>query len=354
MTGPNDTSNRDKDGGRDKNGDQNRHARLQLYADACERLFGRKAERIAFPGGSNRKSAVVTCGDDAWVFSRRASAARAELEAGVLGELHRLGAPVPAPVAQKDAWIVQQFLPGERLSTAMDGMAPDARTRWLDEAIRSLALIHEAGRRAGLERRVVVIGARAGWIEQLIDMPRRLALELALPPPVVPADGLRSRLTPKRPRFIKWDARPGNALAGAGGDVFWFDWEHCGCRDPLDDLAWLLGDEWAPDDDGMEGALLARHLGAFADGRSADEARACLMAFGAFHMAVRLSLIVEHRGDGPWWDRAYSLAHDKIGVTPDGVARLCARGARWASADGATAPLAAWFRAAGDRILARR
>ena len=64
------------------------------------------------------------------------------------------------------------------------------------------------------------------------------------------------------PRFIKWDGRLGNAAARADSSVAWFDWEHCGARAWLDDVAWLLGDEYAGATTASEGHLLARHLDA--------------------------------------------------------------------------------------------
>lgn len=321
------------------------------FAAAFRRLTGNVPDTVRFPGGTNRKSAVVACGETEWVVSRRASADRAALEAGVLAELARFGAPVPRLVVHEGFWIVQERLMGERLTLTLDRATGALRLDWLRRAAASLAQIHEAGRRAGLARRVAPIGARDGWLEHLIDMPRRLGRAIGVTAPDLPTDRMARNLTTVTPQFIKWDTRPGNAMAAPSERVFWFDWEHCGCRDPLDDLAWLLGDEWTPDDEAAESGLLSRHLSDFRGSRSHDEARAYLMAFGTFHTAVRLSLIVEHRGNGPWWDRHRCLAQDKIGVTPEGVARLCRRGARWAAASGETAALAPWFRAAAERLL---
>ena len=219
----------------------------------------------------------------------------------------------------------------------------------------SLSVVHEAGRRAGLERRVIAIGARPGWIDQLIGVPGQIGRQIGITAPDLAADRLRAALAVANPQLIKWDARPGNAMATSTEtgtkEVMWFDWEHCGCRDPLDDLAWLLGDEWAPENESVETEILDRHIGDFAGRRGRDEARAYLMIFGTFHMAVRLSLILEHKGNGAWWDRDYCLTHDKIGITPEGVRRTCRRAARWSAADPLTAPLSRWFQQAEEHIL---
>lgn len=321
------------------------------FAVACGRLLGRTPDRISFPGGTNRKSAIARCDGEEYVMSRRGSAARADLEGGVLAELARFEAPTPRLIAREGRWLIQERLEGDRLSTAIDSSDPAGRRQWLHRAAQSLMEIHEAGRRAGLERKVVTIGARAGWLAQLVDMPRRAGLTIGVPAPALPTEALAASLAVAKPQFIKWDARPGNAMAAPAGRVFWFDWEHCGCRDPLDDLAWLLGDEWTPEDEGAENEVIARHLNGFSGTRSEGEALSYLMTFGTFHMAVRLSLIVEHRGKGPWWDRAICLRQDKIGVTPEGAGRICRRAARWAAQNAATAPLSRWFRDVEEKLL---
>ena len=81
--------------------------------------------------------------------------------------------------------------------------------------------------------------------------------------------------------------------------VRWIDWEHCGCRDPLDDLVSLLCDEYTPDWPDVEGRLLAHFLPAFVGGSSTDDASDYLATFGALHSCVRLALILEEKADGP-------------------------------------------------------
>lgn len=321
------------------------------FALACRKLLGFEPDRIEYPGGKSRKSAIAVRGDEKWVISRRGTAERAKLEAGVLTELAPYGAPVPRVIACRERWLVQECLPGERLSAALEKTDAGGRTDILYRTAESLARVHDAGRRAGLAARVVTIGTRAGWLERLIAAPAHTGRMIGLAAPALASERLATRLVVREPQFIKWDARPGNALVAADGAVSWFDWEHCGCRDPLDDLAWLLGDEWTPDDEAAENAMLQAHLTQFCGGRGADEALAYLRLFGTLHMAVRLSLIIHYKGDDDWWDHDYCLNHDKIGVTPEGLTRTCRRGARWAQADALTAPLSAWFRDVEHAIL---
>jgi hypothetical protein len=134
---------------------------------------------------------------------------------------------------------------------------------------------------------------------------------------------------------VKWDARPGNALIvndGADdGGVAWIDWEHCGARDALDDLAWLLCDEYMPDHVGLESALLKRFLPLFAiqSKRSPEDALVYLSRFGSLHTCMRLLLVLKHKGDGAWWSAEACERTDRVGVTAQAARRLCARGARW-------------------------
>ena len=93
-------------------------------------LTGRRAVRVLFPGGSSRKSAVIVTDDgDRLVITRRRHEGRAELEAEVLGQLKRQGAPVPEIIARDGKWIVQENLGNLRLSEAIDAAAPKQRDR---------------------------------------------------------------------------------------------------------------------------------------------------------------------------------------------------------------------------------
>ena len=171
---------------------------------------------------------------------------------------------------------------------------------------------------------------------------------LRIAPPRLPVESLIDHLQVLRPQFIKWDARPGNAIARDDGEVAWIDWEHCGCRNRLDDMVWLLGDEYIPDWPDTEEKLIEAHLPAFANGLTASDARAYLFAFGTFHLCVRLDLIISKKKDEPWWDGDYCLDRDKVGVTLQSALGTCQRAARWAGNVPLTEPMVPWFKDVSD------
>ena len=168
--------------------------------------------------------------------------------------------------------------------------------------------------------------------------------------PEIDRTALLQQIRVRKPRLIKWDARSGNAILRDDGAVAWFDWEHCGRRNRLDDLIWLLGDEFTPDLPEVEEQLLQLHLPAFADDLGTDEARSYIATFGSFHTCVRLELILENKDGDDWWEWDYCLARDKVGVTLEAAHRLCARGARWASWSPLTEPLVPWFGRVAERL----
>src|SRR5438270_692207 len=134
---------------------------------------------------------------------------------------------------------------------------------------------------------------------------------LGLGCPELPLARIEALYTVPRPRFVKWDARPGNAMVGEGGAVAWFDFADCCCRRRLDDLGWLLGDEFTPDLPEAEERLLARHLPAFADDLDPAAARLYLRVFGVFHSLCRLGLILDDAFEHGWRDWARCLEGDK-------------------------------------------
>lgn len=301
---------------------------------ACRDLIGLEVVAVDCPGGPLRRSVRARGRTESVIVTRRAVPARAELEAGVLRELRSAGAPVPAPHAFDGHWLIQEDLGGVRLSAALDGADVMRASALASRGAESLLRCQRAGRAAGLAERVRPIGVEADWLSSLIGVPGRIAVRLGLRDPGL-EDALDiQRLRPRRLTFIKWDARPGNAMVGANGETAaWFDWEHCGARDALDDLAWLLCDEYMPDHAGLERALLERWVPEFArhSGRELADAHEYLARIGSLHSAQRLMLVLEQRdkSNGAWWGSAACLHDDRIGVTAKAARRLCSRGARW-------------------------
>ena len=323
---------------------------IESIGKVCKTVFDVDPSSIEFPGGERRKTAVVHVNAQSFAVSRRRSPQRAQLEAEVLRRLHQRAAPVPALVEHFDRWVIQEFVPGVRLSEALDAGSSETRNQLAQDAVSSLAKIHRAGEMAGLEKRVVVIGSKPGWVDRLIETPTRLSTQLGLPAPDLDTTALAAHLQVTEPKFIKWDARPGNAQVNAQGKTIWFDWEHCGCRNPLDDLAWFLCDEWSPFDSwDADQKLIRSQIESMTD-KNADEKCDNLLAFGALHMCVRLALIISRKGDGNWWNRKKCLKGDKIGVTKSETVNLSKRLINWSRHGSHLAPLTPWILRLSDRL----
>ncbi len=315
-------------------------------ADACLRLLGRKATAVDWPASRSRRSVRVTFGDGSVIATRRRRRERAELETHVMRTLYAEGAAVPAVLAFDGAWMLQEYIDGERLPHILTGGDGARARRFLDAAARELAKVHDIGRATGLDQKVVRLGRTDEWLLDFFTTPARMGEALALPPPALDVEALIARLRIDTPALVKWDARPGNAVARPDGSVVWFDWEHCGTRNAMDDFAWLLADEYVPELDDLAEIAVAHAP----DGQGADEARAYFAAYATFHTVVRLALVVRHKGDGDWWDEATCLAEDKVRVTAEGARLLCGRGAAFAGMDELTRPLAGWFSGVADRL----
>ena len=312
----------------------------QDAAAVCARLLGSRVTGWEAPGGG-RQSVRLYLQQGTVIATRRRRANRAALEIEVLRALHAHGAPVPRVLAAGDGWLIQDDLGPRRLSAVVQGAGAPT---WLERAIDGLHAVHEAGRRACLADSVVPIGASNGWLQaNVLAAPEKVGRILNLLPPPLDGQKLDLLLSPRTRAFIKWDARPGNAAARDDDTVAWFDWEHCGARCALDDLVWLLADEYVDLSPEAEDAILKRHLDRFVDDRSVAEKLAYVHTFGSFHLCVRLGLILAYKGTGLWWDPALCLKQDKVGVTKDAALRICERGVRWSARARETAPLAPWF-----------
>lgn len=330
---------------------RNETATMKSRADEAvqiaEEILGRPVDRVERMVASSVRAIRLHSGDETMVAARRPGVERAALEATVLTELGRHGAPVPRLIAQRGRWVFQQDLAGERLSAALWSGSGDTAAL-LDRALESQAQLHEAGRSAGLERRIAPLGLEQAWRQRLAAMPGRLGEMTDLPAPRYEAAAAARQLAPRTVSLIKWDARPANAMLTPDGSIAWFDWEHCGCRDPLDDAAWLLGDEYMPDIDNT--ALIDRAVALMAGENGPDAARAYLVNFGVLHMSVRLALILSKRNEyGGWRDWETCLKLDKVGSTAASFRRTAQRASRWAAGSGHLTALAPWFEAMADR-----
>lgn len=318
--------------------------RRTILLQATESLLNAQATGIEFPGGKHRESCrILLDQEDSVIATRRDNIDRARVEAKILHNLGSRGAPVPKLLATNHAHIlIQQEILGSRLSYELNNSDSAHCERVLASTLSSLHAIHTAATESGLEQLVPTLGRNTSWIKGLLERPHVIGKYLKVPAPELPRRELINQLRIVEPLFIKWDSRPGNAIVTDQSEVFWFDWEHAGKRNRLDDMAWILGDEFVPDDADAEIRLLDEFIPKFSFPMDADVGHRYLMCYGCFHMVVRLGLILKHMR-GSWWDLDYCIEQDKVGVTLLCAQRLAKRGARWAARCDLVEPLAPWF-----------
>jgi hypothetical protein len=316
----------------------------------CTRVFGRAPDRVAFPGGKHRATFIADVAGDYFALARRPDEQAAAIEGIVMKCLSPTGL-VPRLVTVKGPWVVQECMPGIRVPIAIDELEdmPD-REALLDHCIAALASLQAHAHEERLQHRVAKLGAKEDWTFGHTDRPERISKVLGIQPPVVDLKPLAKRFRNDHRDFIKGDARPGNALVN-DNRLVWIDWDGCGTRNALDDLAFILADEWTAIDPRTETRLLQKHLPSFARNRSDSEAYDYLMAYGVFHMCARIRRAIRYRQrDGKWWNRETCLLGDKIGVTKSEVGRMCARSMRWADEVAELRPMVPWFQQVMDRL----
>jgi hypothetical protein len=314
-------------------------------------LLHREVVDVEYPGGKSRDSIRVILKDgESVIATKRDDLDRANLEQKVLRALTKKGVPVPRLLAGKRRLLFQQDLGNQRLSQALALAKGEQIHQLLDSALTGLSLSHKAASQAGLDNEVPERGHEKSWVEGLIERPTVIGKHLEIPAPELDQEALCDQLAVRRARFVKWDARPGNALVDDQGVVYWIDWEHSGSRNRLDDMAWLIADEYVDDSIEIEQALLDSHIAAFADDLDASAALDYLMTYGCFHSSVRLGLVLRHKKDEDWWDADYCIEKDKVGITKECALRLCRRGGRWAARSSLVQALAPWFDKVGAHI----
>lgn len=321
-------------------------------ATKCERLIGARVASMEYPGGNSRESVRLLLKKRKPVYvSKRSRKQRADIERLILRTLSRAGANVPKLLGSDgQKLLIQEEIPGARLSQAIHQRSDETVYRYLDKALDSLAQIQQTGSEHGLDEKLPRLGDTRDWLVGLLDRPAVLGRFFEIPAPRPELDALESILAYRQPRFVKWDARPGNAIARTDGEVYWIDWEHCGTRNRLDDMVWLLADEFVPNLINVEDRLLNKYLPVFADDLSVEEARQYFFALGVFHLTIRMGLIFKYKEDGSWWSYEKCLARDKAGVTLENALRICERGERWAAEIPETRVLSQWFNSIGKKL----
>ncbi len=332
---------KDKKASQTKKKQRNRDLKIGIW----EQLLNSKVKDVEFPGGPTRKSYRLHLIDGRSVIAtERRERELLAIECAVLRKVGEDSSTVPKLLATDGHYLlVQEDLKGTRLPLALHDADEQQVEILLDKALKSLSTIQQIGSEKGLDEQFQVIGNTQEWITGLIDRPSIIGEHFNIHPARPDVDKLFDLFTVSKPRFVKWDSRPGNAIVQAENNVAWFDWEHCGTRNRLDDLAWLLCDEFVVDSPEMEKRLIDNNLALFSDHFSPDQAREYLYSFGVLHSSVRLGLILHYKHKGPWWDLDKCLSGDKAGVTLELAERICYRASRWAKQSEYTEALSPWF-----------
>lgn len=318
----------------------------------CEEIFGSAVLRTSSAGRSKQVVRFFLEDGRSMIATRRMTAARANLEFHVLQKLYSHGARVPKVLAFDGRLLFQEDLGQKRLSLILKDANCSQGEKLLESSLTSLAETHARGKAAGLGRVVATLGEGDDWLRILIDRPRVLGEFLRIPVPELPIDRLVELLRVTKVNFIKWDARPPNAVVLEDGNLGWVDWENCGRRNRLDDLAWFFGDQSVPDWPEVEERLLDRHLPAFIDNMNLDEARDYLAVYGTLHMCVRLSQILNREKKRGLEDWSSKSSGDRTAERALSSARtMSVRASRWAGRSPLIGSLSSWLLEVADRIV---
>lgn len=320
----------------------------EIVVGICEKYFDQKVDKVTAPGGKSRESVRVHFADRTIIATQRAYPGRMRLEVEVLNRLAAFGAPVPKLLGETERVFFQEDVGSNRLSGALAQTKGDSQTDIAASAFKSILQIQEAGQKSGLSEIVPPLGHRVAWVAGLVNAPGVTAEKYGIAPPVLAYQPLTKRLHVHANRFVKWDARPGNASIRTGGQVYWFDWEHCGRRQGMEDFAWLAGDEFFPLDADNVVAILTAIL---PGGRKTRDLN-YLGHFIVFHIIQRLAIIHRRFSEVGWTDPQKAMRYDLIGVDRALAVRLCTHGAGWAGRAKLTRPLEGWFESCARAIKA--
>ncbi|MGJ8560296.1 MAG: hypothetical protein ACSHX3_08680 [Litorimonas sp.] len=316
--------------------------RIEEIEQVTDRIFGARPTRVAIPGGKSRPVYIIEIEGRPYVVAKRSNKYDAKVEAAVLKGLTTSDL-VPGFIGKHGRWIAQEFIPGKRLPVLIDEAKNEVERKTLAElGIKSLLAIQHAADAARLRRSVPRLGVVKGWVEGRIHKVDEISEALAINPPSLNRTAIAQIYDVSQTDFVKWDARPGNALVD-GPNVRWFDWEDCGRRNRIDDLVCFMADEWTNLDADTEDALIKDYLPSFSRALGAEWSERYFYVAGCLQILYRLSLATNyyHR-DGEWWDRKYCLDGDKVGVTAQEVGRLTRRLERWSQRVEIMLPFCSW------------
>jgi hypothetical protein len=329
---------------------------MERCSGLAERYLGSRAASADYPGGKGRDSWRLKLEDGRSVIvTRRDNPTRAILEFRVLDVLHKGGAPVPSCLAFNGLILFQEDAGVRRVSDqlARSKVASDY-SQTMARLIDSLFDVYRVADQTALCAHVPVIGRDCEWVTALIDRTALIGHAVGVASPRPDVERMEALFQVIEPEFVKWDARAANAVQREDGSICWIDWEHCGARHRLDDLAWLLADETVPDFPDAETALIAGVLPRYAAGALGQASTEYLFTFGVSHMAVRLARILANKGEDAWGHHSPENPTDEERVDLNDALRLCRRAKRWCEHGQSVRVLGTWFNDVAEALQAQK
>jgi hypothetical protein len=327
----------------------------ETVTQVCIRLLNARPNNIECVQAQSGRSVRVFVEGQAYIVAHSTSSFGASHEAGVLQALHEEGAPVPRVIAYDDEWLIQDDLGSRRVSESFGAGNLILCAMSAQRALQGLLQCHHAAQNSLLAQRLPQIGCSTQWLDTLLSIPQDIATRLSVASPSIRAIIDPQTLLPRHHSFIKWNAQPDNAIILADDGIGWTNWEECGTRDALDDLATVLCNEHLPDNETLEQGLLKRSLSPFAttSKRTLPEALVYLSRFGTLHTCAALQQLLTRQNvvRQPNPDNSTRQEHTPTSATDlakaqeegnavaqgiekerekEKALRLCKRGARWA------------------------
>jgi thiamine kinase-like enzyme len=313
-------------------------------------LTGFKIKSFSHPGLEDRDNSgnkvllITSDNDQKFILTFRHNLAHAKLEAEVLKRISREKGPVPNLLNSSGHWLVQEYITGNRLSSSLNTKNKNLYSDYIYNGISSLIHLQEIAKKIHLGTSAWPICSKTAWKELEVSSLSSISNLTRLPLPRIDKNKIIDLLTINPSSFIKWDARPGNAIVGHKQRIFWIDWEHSGLRAGIDDLIWFLTDEWVSLKPQVELEIISEFINYFNDEEVSVSLERYLWVFGTTHMCGKLLKIIEHQKKiNKWQERSFCLTFELMGVTLQESQNLATKAARWAGQDKLTRPLVPWL-----------
>ncbi|MEM8849323.1 MAG: hypothetical protein AAGE03_04730 [Pseudomonadota bacterium] len=313
-------------------------------------MTGQAVDTMSAPGGRGRQSARLTLNDGSTVIAtRRSSPERTAAEAALLTTLSHAGAPVPRVIGCLSGLLLQSDVGRNRLSHAFSQSGSPEEQRTLAAAamdgLEACRAAFDATPEADRPK-LAGIGQGLRWAEAYVARPVFLSGDLGIAPPEIDADALADALAHPPERLTRWNARTGRAAVQPDGSVMWHGWDLAGLRGGVEDLAFLVADEWWPlDPTATEAVLLER----VSRTRHRFALRVAIL-IAANRMADRAERLRAQGMDTDEDGGRQARRLDLPATAPSVVTPHADRLADIAAQDPLTYGFSAWFRASAKRL----